>query len=362
MIGMLPSSLAASLAFLFNAYEKFEYRIAVDFTTRLLSVALGVVVLVAGYGFIGLAMVSILTNLFTLGTFWYLVRATLFTPRWEPDRKLVRWMFFESFPLMLNNLLSSLFFRIDILILKPFKGDAVVGYYQTAYKFIDALNFIPSNFTLAIFPALSRMAADAKDAMLRAYVLSLKILLWIALPITVGTMFIARELILFFGGEAYLPDSQITLQVLIWFLPFSFINSVTHYVLIALGQQRFLTKAFIIGVAFNITANLLAIPPLSYVGASLVTILSEMVLLVPFYYAVRKNLASIPFISIAWRPIVASAVMGLSLWQVLPRGGLLVAVPVAGMVYTIVLIGLGALGEDERMLLRRLVPKRFQRD
>jgi hypothetical protein len=53
--------------------------------------------------------------------------------------------------------------------------------------------------------------------------------------------------------------------------------------------------------------------------------------------------------------------MGLSLWQVLPRGGLLVAVPVAGMVYTIALIGLGALGEDERMLLRRLVPKRFQR-
>ncbi|MCI0477555.1 MAG: YfhO family protein, partial [Anaerolineales bacterium] len=66
MIGMLPSSLAASLAFLFNAYEKFEYRIAVDFTTRLLAVALGVVALVAGYGYIGLAVVSIVTNIFTL--------------------------------------------------------------------------------------------------------------------------------------------------------------------------------------------------------------------------------------------------------------------------------------------------------
>jgi O-antigen/teichoic acid export membrane protein len=239
MIGMLPSSLAASLAFLFNAYEKFEYRIAVDFATRLLAVALGVVVLVAGFGYVGLATVSIVTNLFTLATFYYLVRTILFTPRWEPERGLMRWMFLESYPLMLNNLLSSLFFRIDILILKPFKGDAVVGYYQTAYKFIDALNFIPSNFTLAIFPVLSRMAANAKDAMLRAYILSLRILLWIALPITVGTIFIARELIMIFGGDAYLPDSAIALRVLIWFLPFSFINSVTHYVLIALGQQRF---------------------------------------------------------------------------------------------------------------------------
>lgn len=361
IVGMLPSSLAASLAFLFNAYEKFEYRIAVDFTTRLLAVALGVVALVAGFGFVGLATVSIVTNIFTLAAFWYLVRAILFKPHYEPDRQLVRWMFFESFPLMLNNLLSSLFFRIDILILKPFKGDAVVGYYQTAYKFIDALNFIPSNFTLAIFPLLSRMAANAKDAMLRAYILSLKILLWIALPITVGTMFIARELILFFGGEAYLPESAIALQVLIWFLPFSFVNSVTHYVLIALGQQRFLTKAFIIGVTFNVIANLIAIPPLSYVGAAGVTIFSEMVLLIPFYYAVRKNLASVPFISIAWRPVVASGVMGITLWWLVERVGLLIAVPSVGVLYFAILIGLGALGEDERALLRRVLPRKLKR-
>ena len=354
MIGMLPSSLAASLAFLFNAYEKFEYRIAVDFTTRLLAVALGVIVLVAGYGYVGLSTVSIITNISTLAMFYCLVRTTLFAPRWEPDRALVRWMFFESFPLMLNNLLSSLFFRIDILILKPFKGDAVVGYYQTAYKFIDALNFIPSNFTLAIFPVLSRMAANAKDAMLRAYILSLKMLLWIAMPLTVGTIFIARELILIFGGEAYLPNSAIALQVLIWFLPFSFINSVTHYVLIALGQQRFLTKAFVIGVTFNIIANLIAIPPLSYVGASLVTIFSEMVLLIPFYYSVRKNLASVPFLSIAWRPVVASGVMGIGLWWLIERVGVLLAIPLAGVSYVVVLIALGALGEDERALLKRI--------
>lgn len=361
MIGMLPSSLAASLAFLFNAYEKFEYRIAVDFTMRLFTVALAVVALLLGYGYLGLATVSIIANLFTLGAFWYLVRAVLFKPRWEPDRKLVRWMFFESFPLMLNNLLSSLFFRIDILILKPFKGDAVVGYYQTAYKFIDALNFIPSNFTLAIFPVLSRMAANAKDAMLRAYILSLKILLWIALPITVGTMFIARELILFLGGEAYLPQSAITLQVLVWFLPFSFINSVTHYVLIALGQQRFLTKAFLIGVTFNVIANLIAIPPLSYVGASLVTVFAEMVLLIPFYYAVRQHLASVPFIAIVWRPVVAAGVMGVALWWLLERVGLLIAVPIVGVLYFLVLIGLGALGEDERALLQRVLPQKLKR-
>jgi O-antigen/teichoic acid export membrane protein len=361
LIGVLPGTLSASLAFLFNAYERFEYRVAVDVITRIVSITLGVIALLLGYGIVGLAATSILTNLFTLGAFYYLVRAALFVPRLDVDRRLIRQMFFESFPLMLNNLLSSLFFRIDIQILQPLKGDAVLGYYGTAYKFIDALNFIPSNFTLAIFPALSRMAPSAKDAMLRAYILSLKILLWIALPITVGTIFVSRELIQIFGGDAYLPHSAIALQVLVWFLPFSFINSVTHYVLIALGQQRFLTKAFIIGVVFNVAANLAAIPPLSYIGASLITVLSEIVLLIPFYYSVRQNLATLPFWNIAWRPALASGVMGIVLWWVIPRTGLSISILLAGALYAILLIALGTLGQDERALLRRLLPERWHR-
>ncbi|MBI4787551.1 MAG: oligosaccharide flippase family protein [Chloroflexi bacterium] len=357
LIGILPSTLSASLAFLFNAYERFEYRVAVDVVTRIVSITLGVIALLLGYGYVGLAAVSILTNLFTLAVFYWLVRATLFAPRLQVDRGLIRWMAFESYPLMLNNLLSSLFFRIDAMILLPLKGDTVLGYYSTAYKFIEALNFIPSNFTLAIFPALSRLASSAKDAMLRAYTLSLKILLWVSLPLTVGTIFVSRELIQIFGGDAYLPHSAIALQALIWFLPFSFINSVTHYVLIALGQQRFLTKAFVVGVVFNIVANLIAIGPLSYVGAALVTILSEIVLLIPFYYSVRKNLASIPFWSITWRPALAAGLMGLALWWLVERAGVVVAVPIAGLVYGVLLIALGALGEDERALLRRLRKK-----
>ncbi|MBI5304847.1 MAG: oligosaccharide flippase family protein [Chloroflexi bacterium] len=361
MISMLPGTLAASLASLFYAYERFEYRIAVDMTTRLLSVTLGVIALVLGYGIIGLATVSIITNIFQLTVFYWLVRTTLFAPRLELDRPMIRWMFFESYPLMLNNLFAKVFFRIDGLILQAIRGDTELGYYQTAYKFIDALNIIPSNFTIAIFPALSRLASSAKDAMLRAYVLSLKILLWIALPITVGTIFISHELIGFIGGDAYLPHSAIALQVLIWFLPFSFMNSVTHYVLIALGQQRFLTKAFIIGVVFNLAANVVAIPALGYVGAALTTILSEMVLLAPFYYSVRKNLATIPFLSLAWRPALASGVMGVALWAMIPLVGVVLAIPVAGIVYGIVLIALGALGEDEKFLLRKLIPEKFHR-
>ncbi|MGE5138757.1 MAG: oligosaccharide flippase family protein [Rudaea sp.] len=360
-IGLIPTNLAASLSFLFNAHERFEYPTAVTLATVLVSVTLQLGVLLAGFGIIGLGAVSIASNLFTLAALYYFVRTVLFKPHWEFDRPLLRWMFFESYPLMLNNLLSSLFFRIDVFLLKPLQGDTVLGYYNTAYKFINALNFIPSNFTLAIFPLLSRYAATGKDAMYRALILSLKLLLWIALPITVASVFIARELILFFGGEAYLPDSQIALQWLIWFLPFSFVNSVVHYVLIALNQQRFLTKAFLIGLVFNVAANLTAIPLLSYRGAALVTVLSEIALLIPFYYSLRKHLAPLPVLDLIWRPVVAAGAMAALLFFLLPFMHFIPALILACLLYAVVLLALGAVGPDEWLLVRRLVPGRFSR-
>ncbi len=360
-VSLIPNNLAASFSYLFNAYERFEYPTAVQLATVLLSIALQLAALLSGFGIIGLAAVSILTNLFTLAVQYYLVRTVLFQPRWEFDGQLMRWMFFESYPLMMNNVLASLFFRIDVFILQPLRGDTVLGYYTTAYKYINALNFIPSNFTLAIFPMLSRFASSAKDAMYRALIVSLKLLLWVSLPITIASVFLARELILFFGGSAYLPDSQIALQWLIWFLPFSFVNSVVHYVLIALNQQRFLTKAFLIGLGFNILANWLAIQALSYRGAALITVLSEIVLLLPFYYSLRNHLAPLPVLDILWRPVIAAAAMAGALYVLLPLIHFILALAAASLLYGILLLVLGAVGPDEWLLIQRLVPHRFER-
>ena len=360
-LSLIPANLAASLSFLFNAYERFEYPTAATVATNMLSISLQIAALLLGFGIVGMATVSIVANSFTLLILFYLVRTQLFPPRWELDPKLMRWMFFESYPLMMNNLLSSLFFRIDNFILQPLRGDTVLGYYNTGYKFINALNFIPSNFTLAIFPLLSRYAADAKEAMQRALILSIKILLWISLPITVATALLAYQIIGLYGGEKFLPDSAVALQWLIWFLPFSFVNSVVHYVLIALNQQRFLTKAFSIGLAFNIVANVIAIRALSYRGAALVTVLSEIVLLIPFYYSLRKNLGPLPVLDIIWRPVVAVVAMAGALYLLLPRLNLFVVLGGASLLYAVLLLGLGALGPDEWLLVRRLLPRRFEK-
>jgi O-antigen/teichoic acid export membrane protein len=291
---------------------------------------------------------------------YYLVRRLLFKPHFAFDGKLARWMFFESYPLMMNNLLANLFFKIDVFLLLPLTNATILGYYNAAYKFVNALNFIPSKFTLAIFPMLSRLSTGSADAMQRALIVSVKLLTWIAVPITVATVFIAEPLILLFAGAAYIPDSAIALQWLIFFLPFSFINSVVHYVLIALNEQRFLTRAFLIGLVFNLAANVIAIPALTYRGAALVTVLSELALLVPFYYALRKHMPPLPILDIFWRPMAAGFVMAIVLYLLVAQN-MLVALIAATFAYGVALVVTGALGADEWLLVGKLLPRQLER-
>ncbi len=354
-LGLIFGSLADGFSSVFNAYEKMEYPAAISTVTAVTRVSLGVLALLAGLGYVGLAGVSILANLVSAVILGWLMVRHCFRPHFEWDRQAGRSMLSTSFPLMINLLLATLFFRIDMLLLQPLKGDTVVGYYGAAYAYINALIIIPSFFTLAIFPMMSRFAAQGRDSLMRAYVLSLRLLLMVALPIAAGVPFIAQGLIVLLGGGEYLPHSAIALQILIWFLPFSFVNSVTQYVLIAIDQQRFLTKAFVIGVTFNVIANLIAIPLFSYQGAAVVTILSELALLIPFYWAVRKYLGPLPWVSLVWQPALASLVMAGVMW--LLRGiPWPLLIPVAGVVYLTVLALCGGFRQPDMSLLLRALP------
>jgi O-antigen/teichoic acid export membrane protein len=352
---LVPSNIATALTSVFNAYEKMEYPAAITVVTTLAKVALGALALFLGWGFVGLAGMSILVSTITAILLFILLYVNFWRPRPEFDGRASRWMLGESYPLMINHLLASVFFRIDAVILPWISGPEANGYYTAAYKFIDGLNIIPAYLTLAIFPVLSRYAESARDTLMRAYVLSLRVLLIIALPITVGTTLIAPQIMELFGGRQYLPYSAQALAVLIWFLPFSYINSVTQYVLIAVNQQRFLTVAFLIGATFNIVANLLLIPRYSFMGAATVTVLSEIVLFAPFYYSVRKNVGALPWWRIVWQPALASAIMGGVTWWLLPQLHVLLVIALAAVVYFAGLLALGTITAEDVALARKLV-------
>jgi O-antigen/teichoic acid export membrane protein len=354
-VALIPQLLADSFTAAFYAHEKMEYPAAISSVSTVLRVVLSTMALLLGYGFVGMAAASLLVNLSTALILGTLARRLFFRPKLEFDAAFARTMVRDSLPLMVNNLLAKVFFMSDVLLLKPLRGDAEVGYYSAAYKYIRGLDVIPSYFTLAIFPLISRFAESQRDSLVRAYILSIKLLMLIALPIAVGTTFIARPLISILAGPEYVQQSTIALQLLIWYMPVGFINSVTQYVLIAINQQHFLTRAFLFGAAFNVLSNLILIPRYGYIAASVITALSEVALLIPFYYCVRRNLTTLPWVEVFWRPVLAAAAMAVVMW--LMQGVTIVlTIPVAAVTYLAVLAALGTFRQPDVALVLELLP------
>ncbi|HET9017480.1 MAG TPA: flippase [Thermomicrobiaceae bacterium] len=352
-LSILPGTYTEAVNSVFNARERMELPAALNVFTNLVRAALGLSALALGYGVVGLAVVSVVATSVSTLAFHVALRHLGVHPVWRLRRDQARWLLEVSWPLLLNALLLNVFFRADEFVIQAARGNHALGVYDAAYKFINTLLLVPSYFTLAAFPILTRYATGDQGRLVESYRLSVKFMTIVAWPLTLVTMTVAPILIGILGGSAFLPDSTVALRILIWFLPMSYVNAITQYVLIAVDRQRAVTTAFAAAVVFNLGANALLVPRFSFYAAAAITVATELVLLVPLMRAVKGAIGDTRLAGVVVRPALAAAAMGLVMaasWRLGP-------VPSAALgclAYAPALIASGAVGRREATIVRAL--------
>lgn len=331
-LALVPGNVSAALTALFNAWERNEIPASVSVAINLARVILSTAALLAGAGIVGLAAIALGLNVVIVVVFVVLARRALLLRFSGPVPEDLPAMLGESLPLLVNHALVTVFFKVDFLMLQVFQGSKTVGYYSAAYKWLDGFLIIPSTFTFAVYPALSRYAKQTGHGLRTTYEVSARILLTLGIPIAVAIAFVSGDLILLLGGAAYYPASARALTILICFLPFSYLNGLTQYALIAVDRQRFITVSFVIAATFNVVANLLLIPRYSFYAASAITVASEIVLMIPFLYGIQQSVGRLDWLRTAGKPVLAGALMAL-----VASGGRLIephlALLLAGLTY-----------------------------
>jgi O-antigen/teichoic acid export membrane protein len=249
-----------------------------------------------------------------------------------------------------NQLLQGLFFKIDALLLPGLVSPAAAGVYAAAYRVSEGAGIVSSSFTLALFPRLAR-----EHDLSGAYRVALRILLKLGVPLAAGIALLSESIIGVVGGREYLPDSAVALSILICYLPLSYANGLTQYVLIAAGRQRVLTAAFLAALGFNLLANLWLIPRFSYVGAAWVTVFSELVLLVPFRLVAARVAPGVSLAREARAPLLATLLMAPVVWWLRDALHPIAAMVAGCLVYPLGLWSLGGFDEREQRLVDRLL-------
>jgi O-antigen/teichoic acid export membrane protein len=355
---LFPAAYNNTVTAMFTAREQLEIPAAVELVSQVISIFARVAALVAGWGVLGLAWAAVGTTLATTVVFAILQARLLSTPRLRWDRRFALGLLRPAFPLMLNSLLINAAFSFDAFILRLFRDDLTVAQYRMPYRVISIALILPPLLTNAVFPLLSRYAEHDRQALKRTYNLTLHVLLLLAFPIAVGVTVTATLLVSLIVGQqeaaTFLGQSDRALAILIWFLPLSYLNGLTQYVLIGLNRQSWITRSFAVMAAFNCICNLLLIPSFGIFAASVLTVLSEIVLFVMFLPVLRAEDVMPPLTRLIWRPALAALVMGLVMALVYPISPWL-SIAAALPVYALLLWLLGTWGPEEQVLMRRVL-------
>jgi O-antigen/teichoic acid export membrane protein len=191
------------------------------------------------------------------------------------DRKLLQSLFKLAIPLGITSVLSLFYFKIDTLLLSVLKTPTDVGIYGLAYNILENILMLWGLIMASVFPLLSKFHGQNDIVNYKNLVRKTLIILVImsAMIIIFGNLFdflIMRIL----GGSKFFASMQ-PFKILLWSVPFFFLNNVFYNVIVSFGKTKHLISPLIFAVIVNLALNLYAIPKYGYIGSSVTTVITE---------------------------------------------------------------------------------------
>lgn len=180
----------------------------------------------------------------------------------------------EALPLGIYLLVYSIYDRgVDSFILKIFSGSEAVGFYGLAYKIHGNLVLGAAFLMNSLFPLL----AGEKEHfafLKKTYHKAFSFLFSAGLLVSLFFFFLAGPAIRFIAGSSF-NQSVFILRLLLGATFFSYLNHLTGYLLVTLGEQKTLLKYSLLALFLNLFLNIIFIPRFSFFAAAVITVLTE---------------------------------------------------------------------------------------
>lgn len=357
-IELIVSSFAETLRNFFHAYERMELDAIAKIAEKILWSGLVLLVIFGNLTLVNVALAVLLSSILGFGINYVFLRKYIVKLRLSFDKKAWKTIIIAATPFALTGLFAMINFRIDQVMLSFLTNDVLVGTYSAAYKVIDLLGIVPSLLLASLYPVFS--VAFKKDRKLfdRSFSLSIRYVVILALPIVTGVFLLANQAILIFYGSDYAQAADV-LKILIFISLVSFVNTPLFVTLNAIGKQK-VTMINTAATAFvNVIMNLLLIPKYGIYGAAFATIISELAFFTLSSYQLRKAGVKLNIIKKGMRPLIASVIMAIFIWQ-MPDLNLLILIPVAAAIYFGLLFIMREFSKDDVAMIKRMLRRRTE--
>jgi O-antigen/teichoic acid export membrane protein len=151
-----------------------------------------------------------------------------------------------------------------------------VGIYGLSYKVLENIIMLWGLFMASVFPLLSKYYGNSdfskyRDLLSKTFVL----LAGMSVAVIAGGYMFSPLIMRILGGSKFF-SSIAPFRILLWSIPFLFLNNVYYNVILSFGKTKYLIPPLVITLIINISFNLYAIPRFGYIGASYTTVITEL--------------------------------------------------------------------------------------
>jgi O-antigen/teichoic acid export membrane protein len=348
------NSLTLVFTSVFQAYRKMRLVSIITVATDLSTSIAVIVLLIYGYGLFGLLVGSAIASFLVFVVTIFLYQKICGPIRPKLTRRLSSYLLNEGWPLALGGVGIVLYLNVTSSLLKYIQGDQAVGYYNAALKIIMILNVVPTSFTPVVYPFFSEIFNNSKEKLKSVLEVSVRYMIIVSVPLSVGTILVAKKLILTIYTPAFLP-AVLPLQILIISSLFSYANYVFYTFFPAVKHQRFGTYITLpTGIAVVI-ANYLLIPSFGILVPSISLAAVEVILFIAAYLYLRHMKMTLNIYRMFAKPILSCLPMGLAVF-LLSRFSVFVQVGAAIVTYGVAFYIFKGIFEEDRVILERILP------
>jgi O-antigen/teichoic acid export membrane protein len=343
----LVSSVAIAV---FIAHEQMRYFTYTSVPVKYLQAVLGVTVILLGGSIVDVGLCAVASSATALGVAtWLMLRHY---PR--PEMRLMPsrwWSLFRGSGLFgIQEALAQVVMRIDMVLLSLLVAGTAVGWYGAGYRLIDATLFIPWSIGTSALPMYSYLTHDSTPSLRDIYADSMRLVLLIIVPVSVGLALCARQIVsLAYGLDQFEPSVTI-LQILAFAPVFYAVSNQASTLVLARRRTVSMVKAFGAAAVVNIVLNVIFVSLTDFRAAAWITLGTEAFLAVWCLRAASVEARGVHWSRLLASPLAGGAVMAVVL--VLAGRSLYLAVPLAALAYlgVVVVVEVRVLGNSLRAL------------
>ncbi|HET9698626.1 MAG TPA: flippase [Terriglobales bacterium] len=262
------------ICYVTNAYHRIELEAAFKVFNRLLVVALGVVgLLLRSVEFVLVGMC--LATFISFVVAWYAVRRSCLRVPLKWNTNAIKILLKAGLPMAGTIIISATYLKWDLVLLTAFRFDREqIGWYASAFKCVEALSALPSMLGAALFPTLVQLRLEDPVKFSRLLRLSTKLVMTVAIPISLFVSAFSRPLVTLIYGPQFLPGALV-LSLLIWCIVPMFLYFFLIWVNVAAGHASHNMYAAIGALIMGLVVNILLLPRIGFMGAAWAALLSN---------------------------------------------------------------------------------------